>query len=91
MAYTRSRPPRRVSKPIACPNKEKSLTYIAQEAVYEFVKSPVLAISTAANESPEKNPGKRRTQQAKRKSEFRISEYLKSALVTLAIIWHAYG
>ena len=44
------------------PNSEKALTYRAQEAVYELVNSPVLAISTAAKESPEKNPGKKMIQ-----------------------------
>jgi len=46
-----------VNNPIECPNREKILTYKAQEAVYELVNSPVFAISTAAKESAEKNPG----------------------------------
>jgi len=53
MEITRSKPPSKVSKPIEFPNREKIRTYKAQEAVYEFVKLPVFAMSTAANESPE--------------------------------------
>jgi hypothetical protein len=74
---------------MASPKNEKSLTYIAQEAVNEFVRLPVLAISTAANESPEKNPGKKITQQEMRKREFLISENLKSTFVIFVIIFCA--
>jgi hypothetical protein len=74
---------------MASPKNEKYLTYRAQDAVNEFVRFPVLAISTAPKESPEKNPGKKTTQQAKRKREFRISENLKSKFVILAIIFGA--
>jgi hypothetical protein len=42
-------------------------------------------MSTAANESPEKNPGKKITQQVKRKREFRNSENLKSRFTIFAI------
>ena len=55
-------PPRSVNKPIEVPKSEKTRTYKAQEAVYELVRSPVFAISTAAKESPEKNPGKKMIQ-----------------------------
>ena len=74
---------------MASPKNEKILRYIAQDAVNEFVRFPVLAISTAPNESPEKNPGKKIIQQAKRKREFRISENLKSTFVIFAIIFGA--
>ena len=86
-----SKPPRRVSKPIAFPNSEKYLTNRAQEAVYELVSSPDLAMSTAAKESPEKNPGKKTIQQPKRKSELRISENFKSTFNKVEIILCAYG
>jgi hypothetical protein len=53
VANTRSNPPSNVRRPIAFPKSENILTYSAHEAVYELVKFPDLAISTAPNESPE--------------------------------------
>jgi hypothetical protein len=86
---TKSKPPRRVSKPIEFPNREKIRTYIAQEAVNELVKSPVCAISTAVNESPEKNPGKKIIQETSRTREFRSTENFISVFLRLLIILSA--
>lgn len=71
---TRSSPPIRVRRPIAFPKKEKILTYMAQDAVPEFVNSPVFAIATAPKESPEKKPGKKISQKITRIVEFRIND-----------------
>jgi hypothetical protein len=83
---TKSKPPSKVNKPIEFPNREKIRTYKAQEAVNELVKSPVFAISTAANESPEKNPGKKIIQETSRTRVFRSKENLISVFLKLLII-----
>ena len=87
--YTRSNPPRRVNKPIELPKSEKTLTYIAQEAVNELVNSPDLAICAAPNESPEKNPGKKIIQEMNWTIELRKNEYLISVLFMSFVIFGA--
>jgi hypothetical protein len=80
---TRSNPPIRVSRPIAFPKSEKTLTYKAHDAVPELVNSPVFAIVTAPKESPEKKPGKKISQQVNRIAEFRNNDALKVELTKL--------
>jgi hypothetical protein len=76
----RSKPPMRVSKPIAFPKSEKILTYKAHEAVPEFVNSPVFAIATAPKESLEKKPGKKIAQKTNRIAEFRNKDAVRVEL-----------
>ena len=86
---TKSKPPIKVNKPIVFPNREKIRTNKAQEAVNELVKSPVFAISKAANESLEKNPGKKIIQQTIRIRLFRSKEILISVFFKVLIILSA--
>jgi len=77
---TRSKPPKSVSRAIELPKNENNLTYRAQDAVPEFVNSPVLAISTAPKESLEKKPGKKIIQSINMRVEFRIKDELNEEL-----------
>jgi hypothetical protein len=59
---------------------------MAQEAVYELVSSPDLAISTAAKESPEKKPGKNTIHQKIWTNEFLSKECLSSVFLSKSFI-----
>ena len=62
---------------MAFPKNENILTNNAHDAVAPVVNSPVLAMSTAPKESPEKKPGKKTSHARNRIEEFRTLEAIK--------------